>query len=102
MTVRLTRRPRYALTKLVEIYAVRALADMYPSDETNVTINMVSPGVCTTGLARDAKRIFRAAQGVLRMMVARTPEQGSRTILHALLTQEATHGKHLSGCQVKE
>jgi hypothetical protein len=75
---------------------------MYPSDETNVTINMVSPGICTTGLARDARRVFRLAQGVLRSIVARTPEQGSRTILHALLTEEAIHGKHLSGCQVKE
>jgi NAD(P)-dependent dehydrogenase (short-subunit alcohol dehydrogenase family) len=95
-------RPRYALTKLVEIYAVRAFANMYPSDKTNVTINMVSPGICSTGLARDTRRVFRVIQGVIRAITARTAEQGSRTVLHALLTEEATHGKHLSGCQVKE
>jgi hypothetical protein len=100
--VRLTLRRRYALTKLVEMYAIRALAEKYPVDRTDVIINMVSPGVCTTGLGREGRLIMRAAQGVIRTFIARTAEQGSRTILHALLTDEDTHGKHLSGCKVKE
>lgn len=93
---------RYALTKLVEIYAIRALADEYPLDRTNVVVNMVSPGTCTTGLGRETRFVMRAVQGVLRTLVARTAERGSRTILHAFLTNEDTHGKHLSGCKVKE
>jgi hypothetical protein len=102
MTAKLMTRSRYPLTKLVEIYAVRAFANMYPSEKTNVIINMVSPGICSTGLARDTRRFVRAAQGVIRAVTARTAEQGSRTILHALLTEEDSHGKHLSGCKVKE
>ncbi|KAH7414239.1 hypothetical protein DE146DRAFT_28687 [Phaeosphaeria sp. MPI-PUGE-AT-0046c] len=93
---------RYALTKLIEIYAVRAMSEMFPVEKTNVAINMVSPGICSTGLARDASVFFRAAQGVIRTVLSRTAEQGSRTILHALLAEEDTHGKHLSGCKVKE
>ncbi|KAF2029431.1 NAD(P)-binding protein [Setomelanomma holmii] len=93
---------RYALTKLVETYAVRAFAAAYPFEKTQIVINMVSPGICTTRLARDTSIVMRAAQGVIRTAVARTAEQGSRTILHALLADETTQGKHLSGCKVKE
>jgi hypothetical protein len=75
---------------------------MYPTSKTNVTINMVSPGICNTGLARDTRWLIRLGQGVIRTAVARTAEEGSRTILHALFTGEDTHGKHLSGCKVKE
>lgn len=93
---------RYSLTKLVEIYAVRAFAEAYPFEKTNVVMNMVSPGICSTGLARDTRSFMRAAQGAIRMVLARTAEEGSRTILHALLEDGSSHGKHLSGCKVKE
>lgn len=93
---------RYPLTKLVEIYAVRAFAEAYPFEKTNVVINMVSPGICTTGLGRDLSVGMRAAQGVIRTVFARTAEEGSRTILHALVETDASHGKHLSGCKIKE
>lgn len=84
------------------MYAVRALAEQYPFEKTQVVINMVSPGICTTGLARDTRTLLRVLQGLIRAVVARTAEEGSRTILHALLAEEPTHGKNLSGCQIKE
>jgi len=84
------------------MYAVRAFADAYPVNKTNVIINMVAPGICSTGLGRDASMVFRAAQGVLRAIWARTAEEGSRTILHAVIEDESSHGKHLSGCKIKE
>ena len=87
---------------MIEIHAVRAMSEMFPLDKTNVVINMVSPGICSTGLARDASLFIRTTQGIIRTILARTAEQGSRTTLHALVTEEATHGKHLSGCKVKE
>ncbi|KAK0617121.1 hypothetical protein B0T14DRAFT_538750 [Immersiella caudata] len=93
---------RYGLTKLVEMYAVREFAESFPVEGTGVVVNMVCPGLCTTGLARDASTLTRAVQGGLRTIMARTAEQGSRTILHAVFTEEETHGKRLSGCAVKE
>ena len=84
------------------MYAVRAFADEYPLNKTNVITNMVAPGICSTGLARDTRIFMRAAQGVIRAVWARTAEEGSRTILHAVTADEFTHGKHLSGCKVKE
>jgi NAD(P)-dependent dehydrogenase (short-subunit alcohol dehydrogenase family) len=94
--------PRYGLTKLVQMYAVRAFADAYPVEKTGVIVNMVAPGICSTSLGRDASMVFRASQRVIRAVWARTAEEGSRTMLHAVLADEATHGKHLSGCAIKE
>jgi NAD(P)-dependent dehydrogenase (short-subunit alcohol dehydrogenase family) len=95
-------RPRYSLTKLVEMYAVRALAEACPFQKNNIIINMVAPGICSTGLGVDTRTFVRAAQGAIRAVLARTAEEGSRTILHALLQDESSHGKHLSGCKIKE
>lgn len=38
----------------------------------------------------------------IRAMMARTAEEGSRTILHGLVAGEESHGKLLSGCKIKE
>jgi NAD(P)-dependent dehydrogenase (short-subunit alcohol dehydrogenase family) len=84
------------------MYAVRAFADAFPFRDTGIVVNMVAPGICSTGLARDTRTLVRAAQGVIRAVFARTAEEGSRTILHALLQDESSHGKHLSGCKIKE
>jgi hypothetical protein len=84
------------------MYAVRALADAFPFNKTSVVINMVAPGICSTGLAKDARILVRAMQGMIRALLARTAEEGSRTILHAVVEDEMSHGKHLSGCKIKE
>jgi len=84
------------------MYAVRAFAEAYPREKTKVVITMVAPGICSTGLGRDNRTLIRAGQGLIRAVLARSAEEGSRTILHALFAEEDTHGKHLSGCKVKE
>lgn len=84
------------------MYAVRAFAETYPFSKTHVIINMVGPGVCSTALARDTRMVMRAVQGVIRAIWARTAEQGSRTILHAVITDESSHGRYLSACEIKE
>ena len=93
---------RYDLTKLVELYAFREFANRFPYDRTGVIINIASPGLCSTGLAREARFALRAALSVTRAIMARTAEVGSRTILHGVVADEESHGKFLSGCQIKE
>lgn len=95
-------RNRYGLTKIVEEIAVRELAALLPQSRTNVTITMVAPGLCSTGLGRDARTLTKILHETMRALVARTSEVGSRTILHGLVVGEEGHGKWLSGCQVKE
>ncbi|KAK2037946.1 hypothetical protein LZ31DRAFT_560024 [Colletotrichum somersetense] len=93
---------RYALTKLVEECAVRQFAAQFPVDRTGVVITMVAPGLCTTGLGRDARTFTKIMHEAVRAMMARTAEVGSRTILHGLVVDEEGHGKLLSGCKIKE
>ncbi|EQB53096.1 hypothetical protein CGLO_07224 [Colletotrichum gloeosporioides Cg-14] len=93
---------RYALTKLVEECAVRQFAAQFPIDRTGVVITMVAPGLCTTGLGRDARTFTKIMHEAVRAMMARTAEAGSRTILHGLMVGEDGHGKLLSGCKIKE
>lgn len=39
----------------------------------------------------------------LRMaLLARSAEQGSRTLVHAVLGDEETHGKYLADCEASE
>lgn len=93
---------RYALTKLVEECAVRQFAALCPVERTGVITNMVAPGLCSTGLGRDARTFTKMMHEAVRAMMARTAEEGSRTILHGLVAGEESHGKLLSGCKIKE
>lgn len=91
---------RYAATKLMQIHLVRQLATTFPVEQTGVIITMVDPGLCKTSLARDTKTLNRAIVSTLRAAMGRTAEEGSRTILHAIVSED--HGKFLTGCKVKE
>ncbi|KAI9677126.1 MAG: putative secondary metabolism biosynthetic enzyme [Bathelium mastoideum] len=91
---------RYALTKLVEECAVRQFAAQ--CQNTGVIVNMVAPGLCRTGLGREARTFTKIMHESVRLMMARTAEVGSRTILHGLIAGEESHGKLLSGCKIKE
>ncbi|KAF1966060.1 NAD(P)-binding protein [Bimuria novae-zelandiae CBS 107.79] len=93
---------RYALTKLVQMYAVRELAAICPVERTGVTINTIAPGVVSTGLGSDTSNMTKAATAVIKALFARTAEQGSRTILHGVVAGRDSHGKMLSACKIKE
>lgn len=82
--------------------AVRQFAALCPLERTGVVVNMVAPGLCSTGLGRDARLFTRIMHGGVRAMMARTAEEGSRTLLHGLVAGETSHGKLLSGCKIKE
>ncbi|OQE19717.1 hypothetical protein PENFLA_c018G00296 [Penicillium flavigenum] len=93
---------RYALSKLVEECAMRQFVAPCPVERTGVVITMVAPGLCITGLGRDARTFTKIMHEAVRAMMARTAEVGSRTFLHGLVVGEEGHGKLLSCCKIKE
>ncbi|KAK6849771.1 short chain dehydrogenase [Apiospora arundinis] len=96
-------RDRYALSKLVQVPIIHRLARLYPQEKTGVTINMVNPGLCRTGLTRYSTWYYRLYIDVVRVLLAaRTAEEGSRTILYGVAAGKETHGKYLSGCKIRE
>ncbi|GKT83853.1 short-chain dehydrogenase/reductase family protein [Colletotrichum tofieldiae] len=93
---------RYAVSELVQIFATRQLASLLPIPQTGVVINLLSPGLCNTGLARYGRMSYRLQVRLFNMAVGRTPEMGSRTILHALAAGTDSHGQYISDCEIKE
>ena len=86
----------------MEELAVRQFSKSAPVERTGVIVNMVAPGLCHSGLGRDAGSLTKTMLSALKAMMARTSEEGSRTILHGLVAGEESHGKLLSGCKIKE
>ncbi|KAI8662984.1 hypothetical protein NCS56_01103300 [Fusarium sp. Ph1] len=93
---------RYPLSKLLQIYATLHLASLFPLSETGVVINALNPGLCKTELNRNARGFLKYQILMLRLFLGRTPEQGSRTLLHAAVAGAESHGKYVSDCEIKE
>jgi NAD(P)-dependent dehydrogenase (short-subunit alcohol dehydrogenase family) len=90
---------QYPVSKLLQLLLVRAVAEYNPADQFPVTINIVNPGLCHSELARDANTWkFR----LLKLIVARSTEVGSRTLVNAGAAGVETHGKYLSDCEIDE
>ncbi|KAB2570175.1 Short chain dehydrogenase sol3 [Lasiodiplodia theobromae] len=95
---------RYKVSKLLLLYGVRALAQLSPlTPESNVIIDNLTPGACKSDIFRDDVNWFqRIIMNLAISLIARTTEQGSRTLVHAVkpeLGPEA-HGAFLMDCKV--
>ncbi|CAN8099417.1 unnamed protein product [Discula destructiva] len=81
---------RYNVSKLLEILIVRAIAPKMQDGE--VVLNMLNPGFCHSELARDSG----LGVTMLKMVMARTTEVGSRTLVAAASAGKASHGKYMT------
>lgn len=66
-------------------------------DEATVIINFVNPGLCHSELAREGPWVLH----VLKTLLARTTEAGSRTLVYAAQGGQETHGQYVSNCRVE-
>ncbi|SPQ24272.1 97338198-5913-4742-84f5-70c47488663f [Thermothielavioides terrestris] len=92
---------RYPLSKLLVLYAVRELAERCKDKDKGrlIIINTPNPSYCVSNLARETSGLgARAAEKLL----ARTTEEGSRTLYHALCDAgEESNGQYLTNCHVQ-
>ncbi|RYP10921.1 hypothetical protein DL764_000357 [Monosporascus ibericus] len=90
----------YSISKMLPIFALRAVAERCPADKFPVTINIADPGLCWSGLSRD----FSGGIGTYAFMsvMARSTEVGSRTLVHGGAQGPNSHGCYISGCQIEE
>ncbi|KAK2728186.1 short-chain dehydrogenase reductase family [Colletotrichum kahawae] len=93
---------RYSVTKLVQILAIRQLATMLPASRTGVVLNLLNPGLCNTGLAKYGRITLRLQVRMFNALIGRTPEMGSRTILHSMFAGAESHGQYVSDCEIKD
>ncbi|KAI6782560.1 uncharacterized protein J7T54_003571 [Emericellopsis cladophorae] len=87
---------RYNLTKLLVIYAVRELATL---NNGSIIINTPNPSWCKSGLAHEQMAADPGAKQA-EALLARSTEEGSRALVHGLLSGDDTNGQYLSNCQV--
>ncbi|KAF4991029.1 hypothetical protein FDECE_14178 [Fusarium decemcellulare] len=81
---------QYSITKLLEMYVVREIAAKVSPSE--VIVVSVCPGLCKSDIARDAPWAMRKIDAVWKALYARSPEEGSRTLVSGILLEESAHG----------
>ncbi|KAH7322596.1 short-chain dehydrogenase [Stachybotrys elegans] len=93
---------RYSVSNLFKILVLREFFKLMPHSETRVVMNMVNPGYCKTELAKNGPLYFRLQFKLGALLIGRSPEMGSRTILHALHAGPESDGHFLSDCKIKD
>jgi hypothetical protein len=96
---------RYPTTKLLEVFMVRALASRLSSGshaDQPVILNCLNPGLCHSSLSREAKGLMAVMFTVMKFLLARTTEVGSRTLVASAEAGKESHGQYMSNCVVTE
>ena len=89
---------QYPVSKLLEIFGVRTIGEKYPASVFPVTVNCVDPGLCHSELARDYPTF---GFWLMKLLLARSTEYGSRTLVHAGSQGADSHGHYLSDCEIR-
>lgn len=87
----------YAVSKLFEVFGVRALAEKHPAESYPVTINCTNPGLCHSDLGREYNGF---GFWLLKFLVARSTEVGGRILVHGGTSGAESHGQYLDDCEV--
>jgi NAD(P)-dependent dehydrogenase (short-subunit alcohol dehydrogenase family) len=90
---------QYPISKLLEVFGVRALAEMSPADKFPVTVNCINPGLCESELGRE---VTAFAFRVIKFLLARSTEVGSRTLVNSGTQGADSHGAYLHDCQIAD
>jgi hypothetical protein len=91
---------RYQLSKLVQIYAFLYFSTLVPPSRTGVVMTIMSPGLFKSALSRHARFAMRAQVTVANMLLGRTAEMSSRSVLHGLVAGKEDHGSYLDNCKI--
>ncbi|KAJ6131553.1 Short-chain dehydrogenase/reductase SDR [Penicillium sp. IBT 18751x] len=90
---------RYPLSKLLVLFGVRAFAErLEKSKGPLIVINTPNPSWCKSQLMRESSS---AGMRFGERLLARSAEEGSRALVHAILCGEESSGQYLDNCQVK-
>lgn len=87
---------------MVQLLMVRELANQITNSSIpgNITVSVVNPGFVKTEIMRNASLTFHLVFRPWRKLVARSAQEGARTLLHAAAGRKETHGQYLSDCAV--
>lgn len=66
----------------------------------DVILNVINPGLCHSDLTRDATGFLKYQMAIMKNLVARSTEVGSRTLVHAASAGPESHGLYFSDCDI--
>ena len=75
---------------------------MIPVSRTGVVVNVHCPNLCMTELYKSATLEFSAHLEKTYPVYGRTPEEGSRCVLHGAFAGIECHGCDLDTCKIAE
>jgi hypothetical protein len=87
----------------MQLFIVRELASRLSASnkEGEVITSILNPGFVNTTIMKHNKEVlFNAFMFFWRKIAGRSPEVGSRTLVHAAGGGEETHGMYLDNCEV--
>ncbi|KIX06663.1 uncharacterized protein Z518_04639 [Rhinocladiella mackenziei CBS 650.93] len=93
---------QYYVIKLLHMYVMGGLVEATSTststnhDDPNVIITTVCPGLCRTNLGRDFSILARIFVGLYQLILARSAEEGSRTLVSGVTLGKEAHGKFWS------
>jgi retinol dehydrogenase-12 len=91
---------RYNVTKLLQLYTVRELAGLISGStkRPTVVLNISNPGFCRSNIMREASGLWLLFIECLKVVLSRTTEVGSRTLVAGAEGGLETHGQYLNDC----
>lgn len=91
-------------SKLLEVFFIRALASAIkegPHASQPLILNTVNPGLCHSELARDIKGLIGFVFYLMKLVLARSTEVGSRTLVASAEAGEESFGQYMNCCVVE-
>jgi retinol dehydrogenase 12 len=99
---------RYPLSKLFNVQFALGLSSRL-SPASAIIVNSVNPGFCLSSIRRNMKFPMTLITGFMDLILARSTEEGSRTLVWAATAgrdqttlQENLKGAYTSDCRVEE
>jgi NAD(P)-dependent dehydrogenase (short-subunit alcohol dehydrogenase family) len=86
----------YPISKLLGVLVVREIAPKL--EGSGVTLNILNPGLCHSELNRDGGWVVN----IMKVLLARTTEMGSRTLVAAAVAGPESHGKYMTDAKIDD
>ncbi|KAF2997526.1 hypothetical protein E8E14_004036 [Neopestalotiopsis sp. 37M] len=96
---------RYNVSKLMETFIFRELSEKLSASSKpgSIITSILNPGVVVTDLNREVQQgVFGIPRRIFMRVIGRTPEEGSRTLVHAAEGAPETNGQYLDDCRIGE
>lgn len=87
---------------MIELLLLRELAAEMTKSKNggNVVASIINPGFVDTAIMRHAGTMYSAFISGLKKVVARSTEEGGRTLVFAAYGGKETHGMYLDDCTI--